>query len=852
MEDEDDDVHLCIRCRRSFVGLENYISHRKQNCRKKAEFSELEIPPTSNSTDNQRSTCFNEKQDISIRTKCKNLEDLGIEDQSKSRTSLVLRKSDEPVAENAPISKVDSILSSEQVSHSKFLKNESTQIQNDHFTRFYDPLFNNDTSVTSFLKTFDNFSESNKLTNISDSQSLFTSKENAAPFDLESHGFEQRYPDFYGSLAAQSSQDIDQSVASTSTAKFRDTEPNIVSSCGAIKYETQNEQLKALVEITSGSGPSQAQDILKQDDFLSSLELSSVKVIHDKRKYAYDDEEEEEDEEDDHRPPSHYTGGKWRPGMQPPANVAGKWRPFSPTITLDRHESDHDMESDIMCDNVTSSSAKRRTHICTKGKWLPGKEPKQNSRPSTTHNCKPCNAEFSTKASFVRHLSTTIHSNIAMELDGDDNCAVKERPMRKKKQQAQKFLKATIANLKRKKPMSNTSLEDETKPISKSESSIDRFHSLNAKEHNNDTDNDAPEEIKPANKKSALKMKCPICRLSFAKAYLGRHFSSLAHIHNELEHKLTSVTNSQSEQDQIVLDNMEILISSCMFSCEYCKFYCNTPEDFQYHFENHEIKQSADRNLVIKFYCSACPDDDGMDPNEIQHHLLTPAHFVSARDKILSAQRVLVSMKQYFVCNICAQLFRYYRQYEDHRKRSHQHNEFKLSSRSPRLCPICPFKDNSYRRVREHIRATHDIIPHYACFLCGTMHGTSDEARKHRHSREHRLKAGLEKAGSKYCRFCYNEYDSLELLEKHLMQQHQSLCMPCMKCGVIFVMSAAYKAHLKDCSGEVRQANLTYEFSCELCPFSNPLSAHVLTHTTLVHGESKQNCYVCHLCQVFE
>ncbi|XP_075149853.1 uncharacterized protein LOC142223924 [Haematobia irritans] len=38
MEDniDDDDTHMCIRCRQTIVGLENYIQHRKQNCNRNA------------------------------------------------------------------------------------------------------------------------------------------------------------------------------------------------------------------------------------------------------------------------------------------------------------------------------------------------------------------------------------------------------------------------------------------------------------------------------------------------------------------------------------------------------------------------------------------------------------------------------------------------------------------------------------------------------------------------------------------------------------------------------------------------------------------------------------------------
>lgn len=45
-DDDDDDSHLCIKCNATIVGLDNYVKHRKERCRKlpKAETSKSDIP----------------------------------------------------------------------------------------------------------------------------------------------------------------------------------------------------------------------------------------------------------------------------------------------------------------------------------------------------------------------------------------------------------------------------------------------------------------------------------------------------------------------------------------------------------------------------------------------------------------------------------------------------------------------------------------------------------------------------------------------------------------------------------------------------------------------------------------
>ena len=851
--DEDDDVHLCIRCRQSFVGLENYVSHRRQNCCSKISqtsihsSSEPQITHANKNniqsdicgTDNDiRPDTHQPKNDVSlISDKIRWETELSKQCDSVSVSNSLLSHPNETFHSAKPLNKAD-----------------QNQIANDHFTRLYDPIFNNDASVSSFLRTFDNFAENNKITNIPE-QSMFQSKDSGSQFDLEPQGFEQRYSDFYGPLATQSSHDLDQPTTSTSSRiKIQDSN-SIAVPTGIEKEETQQELDNENVE-----EPSRSKDILKQYDFMSSLELSSVKLLHEKRKYDDDDDEDEDDDEDDNRPPSHHTGGKWRPGMQPPTDVSGKWRPFSPTSNFDRAVLDDEVESGTLCNNVNSSICNRRPHIFTKGKWLPGKEPTDKMKGSLVHQCDPCNAEFATKASYTRHLNSKIHLGIASVLDYSEYDKKMPRPIRAKKVKAKSFLKTTIANLKKKKPCAVISHKNElTLPNSIDAANINCVNvSFNDSSHNEELDYKVIEtSVKkqdskiPQVKISATKMKCPICRLSFNKAYLAKHFASLAHVHNELENRQNGSVKSQNERNLIILNNMDTLIGNCQLYCEPCKFYCNTQKDFLHHLKDHKLGNLTEPSCSITFICSACPDEHNMNQSEMLHHLLTPAHLSASRDKILSAGKVIISIKHSFICRICGKCFRYYRQYEDHRKKQHGQKDFKLSSRTPRLCPMCSFRDNSCLKVRDHIRKSHDITPHYSCFLCGTMHKTSDEAKKHRHSREHRLKAGREEGGSRHCRFCYDNFDSLEILDDHIQSQHKALCMPCMKCGIIFTSSAAHKSHVKNCLNEVAKHGLTENVHmCELCTFSNPLLAHVFVHTTTIHGEHQENQYSCHLCQV--
>ncbi|XP_047527768.1 zinc finger protein Xfin-like [Vanessa atalanta] len=42
--DDDDDNHLCIKCNATIIGLDNYVKHRKQSCRKRKTESKTELP----------------------------------------------------------------------------------------------------------------------------------------------------------------------------------------------------------------------------------------------------------------------------------------------------------------------------------------------------------------------------------------------------------------------------------------------------------------------------------------------------------------------------------------------------------------------------------------------------------------------------------------------------------------------------------------------------------------------------------------------------------------------------------------------------------------------------------------
>ena len=864
-DNDEEDLHLCIRCRLSFIGLENYIEHRKKVCPK---INPKQSKPTTNAgvPVTSRSSLVIEDGNDFHRSKSQPLQDFQMVDSQGhefEKTSLQADLLESFMCEKPLVNKSESgpfpfqkpegpanssysFQESRNGTSSKYLKNSTAKdfvptsgTSGEEFSRLYDPIFNNDASVTSLFKSFDNLAENNKL---SDSHLLFPPKDSSGNYYLETSTFDQRYVDLYDPLSH------DQTVVASNSALLPKSKARDFSLSTLPRDTPSTSQGKHLSEQSNDHEPApplqKIQEDIKQDDFLSSLELSSVKVLNEKRKFAFDDDFEEEEDEDDQRPPRHHTGGKWKPGMGPPSTVGGKWRPFSPNNSEDIIETEE--ENEVTISNLTriSTQKPRKPKIFTKGKWLPGKEPEKSV---VSYRCDPCDSEFKTHSTYKKHLKSNVHANFNPGMDLVSNLPF-ERPTRTTKLQAKSFLKTTIAKLNRKKAIPIEPVKRRAvKKVDSRKSAVPPQQAAEISLLNDDQD--LPDSNIVLKTKS-VKMKCPVCKLSFSKAYLARHFASLAHIHNELELRKSNRTEVLEEQNHIILDYIETIIPTSLFFCKDCSFYCNSQADFSLHFDTHEEKSNSNSQTV--YFCSACTDVRLLNLSEVKRHMITPAHIMHAKDKILSVQTVSIYSRIFLFCSLCSKQFRFNRQCENHRRKHHKQEDFKDSTNGSRLCPLCNFQGKSAKQVRIHIKAIHGMMPQYICFVCGLQYETAKEAIIHRQSKEHRLKVGKPQTTLKSCKFCYEEFASTNALHYHLGIDHRSHCMPCVRCAFIPAFKSELRFHKKNCAGFAQKEYLEDGWHrCELCSFANPLLAHVLTHTLLVHGEAHDDeRYLCHICQV--
>ncbi|XP_053649102.2 uncharacterized protein [Cherax quadricarinatus] len=763
------------------------------------------------------------------------------------------------------------------------------------FTSYSDPLLphGQEPSNISLFRHFDTFNNPNKVTHEGESEShsetIALFKVASTSYDLESQNFESRYSEFYNLQATPHEPllttvpALEQCKVKKDTRILKKVEEILENRSGKqrdLDREKGNNQeirdaggefreanLKYSEPQLSPGNENIAQDKpeLRQDDFLSSLELrSSVKAT---RKRRHDDDEEfDEDEDDDIGPPHHHTGGKWRPGSQPPPSVGGKWRPATPKNEL---EDEVEMEDDEAEEEEDALMSPPPTY--TKGKWLPGKKITTIIKVgrSVEHQCDVCNWTLKSKETCERHVNCehqVINNNkasgkkVIKTSKEIPSAAVTSRPVRSKKLEAKGFLKSTIAQLKSRKIISLDESKN-NKALNRTCGSIRKNANapladktlLNVKqEMKQEVNEDEEEEVKKVSLVTP-KLLCPICKLSFGEAYAALHFASLAHIHNELEYKQNRCDEIDANFNQIILSNFGAILKTSPFFCSGCKFYCNLQDDFLAHMKTH-VDDLEDDEVKTFYSCSVCTDEDEMRLLGVLRHLHTPHHLDNARDTVLQARQVIISSRTAVVCPLGDGTFRTMREYRTHRRVHHQEPGFQLSHQRLLRCPQCSFKALREREIRTHIREEHEDKNSkrnsYHCFVCGLAFATHRQAELHRRSAEHRTTLGRQRGLSvvRTCSLCYLELEDLPALRRHMCQEHQKHCTPCHLCGVVPPLRSDLAQHQRVCCG--LPADLTGDHKCDLCTFKNDLLAHVLAHKTLAHGQrGADGRHACHICK---
>ncbi|XP_071550969.1 uncharacterized protein [Panulirus ornatus] len=772
------------------------------------------------------------------------------------------------------------------------LSHRQTSSSQAPFTGYSDPLLphGQESANITLFRHFDTFGDHSKIQHEGEtethSEAMALFKVASASYELESQNFESRYSDFY-SLQHNPQEPLLTTVPTLEQCKAKQTTQTVNKISENLEYQNIKEreagtEKRRNEEIRETSGEyrgdlkysegqmspenqqtTQEKCELRQDDFLSSLELRSSVKVPAKRRHEDDEEEFDEDDDDETRPPHHHTGGKWRPGSRPPPSVGGKWRPATPKNEM---EEDEEMEEED-AEEEEDSLMPPPPPTYTKGKWLPGKKITNIIKvgSSVEYHCHACRRTLKGKETYERHLNSELHFVNENKASGKKTTkiskevpplSVSSRPVRSKKLEAQSFLKSTIARLKSRKIFSaDEKCEHKDDVLNKSPKKTARGGRLLYMKQEMKQEPNVDEEEEEVKKVSLAtpKLLCPICKLSFGEAYAALHFASLAHIHNELEYKQNRCEEIDLSFNKILLQNFSAIVKTSPFLCNSCKFYCNLQEDFLAHMSTH-VDDPEDDVVKTLFTCSTCNDEDEMRLPSVLRHLQTPHHLDNARDTILQARQVVLSCRTAVVCPLGDGTFRYLREYRTHRRVHHNDPGFQLSDQRLLRCPQCGFKALREKQIRAHIREAHENktskSDSYHCFVCGLAFSTHRQAELHRQSAEHRTTLGRQRGlpVRRTCSLCYVELEDLSALRRHMCQEHQKDSTPCHLCGIVPPLRFDLAKHQRVCRGQ--PGNLTGEQKCDLCTFRNDLLAHVLTHKTLAHGQrGPDGRHTCHICK---
>ncbi|ROT75696.1 putative zinc finger protein 62 [Penaeus vannamei] len=802
--DDEEDLHVCLRCRDTIIGLTNYVAHRRAGCsaaregqkeerlaegsgaksRAEIQANEAEREVSASETSGEftvQPRPGEEPPNMTQEAFSDNVRShsSGPRDETASATvdlnyvSGTSQAVGGPQRDRQEVSHIqDSYAVMEDYANALPRSHSEPEIRSDHshlkakphdsmslsrrqtpsqapFTGYSDPLLphGQESSNMTLFRHFDSFSDHAKIQHEGETEShsvpMSLFKVPSSSYDLESQNFESRYSDFYG-------------------LQPNPQEP-LLSTVSAMEHCKAKREEAA--EVTGAANDHVTQNLKEQT--------------------AHADENTNVETRE---------RGKWRPGSRPPPSVGGKWRPATPRSELEEDE----IEVDDAEDDDFSQMPPPPTY--TKGKWLPGKKLTNIIKvgSSIEYHCHACNRTLKGKETYERHLNSELHfvnENKASALKGTKILAdvtpssAPSRPVRSKKLEAQSFLKSTIARLKSRKILSPHSRSTPTS-----------------------------------------------------------HKASRAETQTLSENKAVHVKQEVKVEPQVDEDEEEMKTTACIKP----NFYCNLHEDFVIHMKTHK-NDPEDDEVKTLYTCSVCNDEDSLLlPNAIRH-LQTPHHLSNARDVVLQAHQVIMSSRSAVVCPLGDGTFRYFREYRRHRRLQHQDPGFQLSDQRLLRCPQCNFRALRERQIRAHIKEAHELTRKsdaYHCFVCGLAFVTHRQAELHRRSAEHRTTLGRQRGLSvlRTCTLCYVEVEDLPALRRHMCQEHRKDCTPCHLCGLVPPLRSDLAQHQRNCSGS--PGDWAGMHKCELCSFKNDLLAHVLTHTTLAHGQrGADNRYSCHICK---
>ncbi|XP_029155787.1 zinc finger protein 37-like [Nylanderia fulva] len=224
--------------------------------------------------------------------------------------------------------------------------------------------------------------------------------------------------------------------------------------------------------------------------------------------------------------------------------------------------------------------------------------------------------------------------------------------------------------------------------------------------------------------------------------------------------------------------------------------------------------------------------------------------FYERRDKCTVHVKTHLGIKQY-TCVVCNAKFVCKSDVMKHIRCSH-------TNPRPIQCPKCPKRFKSKFYLAEHDNVHKGVRP-YSCTDCGQSYHHKVSLQIHMKSHlppqnlaceycgkvfpfrtrllGHIASVHMKKRRNFRCRFCYNLYSSLSVLNEHIKTRHATT-YTCETCSKTFKVASKYKAH-------VLQHSNPKPFACHICNNRYASKAFLNEHLLKHEGLRKHVCQEC-------
>ncbi|KAG6463623.1 hypothetical protein O3G_MSEX013976 [Manduca sexta] len=527
---------------------------------------------------------------------------------------------------------------------------------------------------------------------------------------------------------------------------------------------------------------------------------------------CYEDSEEsevsEEDDEEDHT-----SEGKWKP---PPNYTGGKWRPASPEHE-DWDMNDQEHTGEIIPDgNDRDDDYDAPPPGHTKGKWVPGANEKTQimqpiiqSKGSVQYWCGPCNRRLGSRAIYDKHLRSSLHlKKVLPEHELEFSGHLEPLNLEKRLPRPSRFINdASFSQVQRKRKKSNSKLQLKIE--------------------------------KKKRKRKPNYVHCGGCKSRVKQHLMGKHLISHYHFRKARE------TNSSVYQ-QLILDNIDAIVHQSPFQCSPCKFYTNWLSNFMQHWfsEEHEERMSM---MEGRFWCSFCKFECDSSQEMLQH--ISSSDHSEVIAVINRSMPIIIRKKTIIKCHSCLKEFRYNIEMKKHSERTGHPLALTGTDDYQELhkCQLCTAKFKSSLTLAAHLKSKHKQRA-YFCLVCEKNFNSSEEAKHHRQTSEHRIKrketmkehGELSKDLTKKCPYCIDNVilKNILLLKEHIRAVHPDIKKKCPKCGMAFILSQEVTRHIRSnaCQFLPSTSNALIYWNCSQCLFTTDSQAECFFHEVL-HSE---------------